>query len=259
MQRKSRFLTVLFSFLPGLGQLYLGCTERAVAFFGLFFAAIAGTLILNSLTHGMDFTVLLVVVLPLIWLIALVDAMSVFNRYLGAETLAAGRAADDAPGGEKYGDNRKLTAVALSVVPGAGHMYLGMLNKGAQLMGGFFFTLFLMGWLNVSLFIFVLPVIWFYSLFDAMHRADAVGGMAEIEDPFSVLVNTYPKLLGWGLIGLGCLAVFDRIISPFLSWAIRNYLQTGIVAALLIASGAKLIIGSRSRPDEEVKVCREDE
>jgi hypothetical protein len=126
-------------------------------------------------------------------------------------------------------------------------------------MAGFFFALFLMGWLNVSLFIFILPVIWFYSLFDAMHRVDAGDGAAETEDPFSVLVNTYPKLLGWGLIGLGCLAVFDRIISPFLSWAVRNYLQTGIVAALLIASGAKLIIGSRSRPDEEVKVCREDE
>jgi len=256
MQRKSRFLTVLFSFLPGLGQLYLGCTERAIAFFGLFFAAIAGTLLLDSLTHGMDFTVLLVVILPLIWLVALVDAMSVFNRQMGTEMPAAGK---DAPYGEKNGDNRKLTAVALSVVPGAGHMYLGMMNKGVQLMGGFFFALFLMGWLNVSLFIFVLPVIWFYGLFDAMHRADAAGEMAETEDPLSVLINTYPKLLGWGLISLGCLAIFDRIVSPFLTWAIRNYLQTGIVAALLIASGIKLITGSRHRLEEEVKACSEDE
>ncbi|MGI5839635.1 MAG: hypothetical protein ACOX8W_08215 [bacterium] len=258
MQRKSRFFTVLFSFVPGLGHLYLGFAERAVVFFGLFFAAIASALLLNSLTRGMDFTDLLVIGLPLLWLISLVDAISILNRHFRAE-LRLTEGAEAALSAGNGNDNRKLIAVSLSIVPGAGHMYLGLMQKGVQLMAGFFFALFLMGWLNVSLFIFILPVIWFYSLFDAMHRVDAGDGAAETEDPFSVLVNTYPKLLGWGLIGLGCLAVFDRIISPFLSWAIRNYLQTGIVATLLIASGAKLIIGSRSRPDEEVKVCREDE
>lgn len=261
MQRKSRFLTVLFSFAPGLGHLYLGFTERAVVFFGLVFAMLSGTLFLNSFTRGRgtDFIILLIVALPLVWLISLVDAMTMYNRYFRADVRPAEGADESFSGEGKAGDNRKLIAVALSVVPGAGHMYLGMLQKGVQLMGGFFFTLFLMGWLNVSLFAFVLPVVWFYSLFDAMHRVDAGAGTAEAEDPFTRLVNNYPKPLGWGLVGLGCLAIFDRIISPFLTRAIRNYLQTGIVAALLILIGIKLITGTRRRPEEEVRTCSEDE
>ncbi len=60
---------------------------------------------------------------------------------------------------------KKTIAMALSIIPGAGHMYLGYQKKGLIIMGGFFFTIFFMGWLNISLFLFVLPLIWFYSFF----------------------------------------------------------------------------------------------
>ena len=43
-------------------------------------------------------------------------------------------------------DNR----LALACIPGAGHMFLGLIKQGAQLMAGFFLILVLADWLNVS-------------------------------------------------------------------------------------------------------------
>ncbi len=40
--------------------------------------------------------------------------------------------------------NYKMITAALSMVPGAGHMYLGYLREGTLLMAVFFFTVFLL-------------------------------------------------------------------------------------------------------------------
>ena len=56
-----------------------------------------------------------------------------------------------------------------SLFPGAGHMYLGLMKKGASLMLLFCLTIALSGFLNLSFLLILLPVIWFYSFFDAMN------------------------------------------------------------------------------------------
>lgn len=116
----------------------------------------------------------------------------------------------------------------------------------------FFFSAFFMGWLRMSLFIFFLPVIWFYSLFDAFHRVENEDWQNESEAKFdeaglqlSSWFNKHPQWTGWALILLGCIVLFERIISPLLTWQIRNYLQTGIVALILIGGGVKLLLGSK--------------
>ena len=50
-----------------------------------------------------------------------------------------------------------------SLFPGAGHMYLGLMKKGASLMLLFCLTIALSGFLNLSFLLILLPVIWFYS------------------------------------------------------------------------------------------------
>lgn len=146
----------------------------------------------------------------------------------------------------------KTLVFFLSFIPGAGQMYLGLMSRGVQLMGAFFFITFLMGWLNLQLLAFILPVIWCYSLFDALHRAD---GSVEIQpvDEMAIFnwLEQHPKAIGGGLIGIGIFMVFDRLIAPLISYNIRGYLQTGLVALALIAIGVKLLIGGQKEEVEK--------
>lgn len=257
MKKKSKFIAFILSFLPGLSHVYVGYKERAIIFFGLFFGAIVSVTGLNMLAHSDRFFILLVFTLPLIWFISMVDAVSLTERrrYEHGEEEEK-EVIDGMKGidGDSWFNlsNKKLVTVALSMIPGAGHMYLGLQNRGLALMTFFFFSAFLMGWLRMSLFIFFLPVIWFYSLFDAFHRVENEDweneSEAKVDEAGFQLIswfNKHPQWTGWALILLGCIVLFERIISPLLTWQIRNYLQTGIVALILIGGGVKLLLGSK--------------
>ena len=113
---------------------------------------------------------------------------------------------------------------------------------------------------------FIIPVIWFYSMFDALHKASGDGALAE-EDNLSLLEvigensNRWSgsKLLGYGLIIIGALLIFDRIISPMIPYEIRNYMQTGIVALLFIAGGIRILAGGRKEGGAKGEVLEECE
>ena len=133
-------------------------------------------------------------------------------------------------------------------------------TEALELITLFFFSFFFIDWLRIEFFMFIIPVIWFYSMFDALHKASE-GGIPAEDDNLSLLEligeNRWSgsKLLGYGLILIGALLIFDRIISPMISYEIRNYLQTGIVALLFIAGGIRILSGGRkegSTKEEEV-------
>lgn len=264
MKKKSKFVIFILSFLPGLSHLYIGARERATIFFLFFFGAIFGMVGFSAVINNDRFILLLGFALPLIWFVALVDAMSWVDKDAGKP-----EGSEDMHREKKNTlasfDNRRLITIASSIIPGAGHMYLGLMRQGVQLMGLFFFAAFLMGWLNMSLFLFVLPVIWFYSLFDAYHRVTVSSGRTEEEGIFLLdWMSGHPKWVGWSLIVLGCLVIFERIISPLIyalvRWEIRGYIQTGIVAVILIFCGIKLLAGSRpAQEGKEDPSCGKEE
>lgn len=64
----------------------------------------------------------------------------------------------------------KFLTFCFSMLPGAGHMYLGFMKQGISLMLFFFTTLFLTDILNLGSLLFFLPIIWFYSFFDVMNK-----------------------------------------------------------------------------------------
>jgi Na+/proline symporter len=152
--------------------------------------------------------------------------------------------------------NYKIIGVALSVIPGAGHMYLGLLKQGTHIMTAFFLTMFLTGSLNIGFLGFILPVIWFYSLFDVYHLLeDEQEGLRPDDSGLFAWFDNHPGWIGWGLILLGMLIILQRIVTPILepllNADIRNYLQTGIVALILIAGGIKLLAGTKKDQSEE--------
>ncbi|MGI6406610.1 MAG: hypothetical protein ACOX2E_09190 [Syntrophaceticus sp.] len=240
MYSKSKFLTFILSFIPGLSHLYLGFAKRALIFFGLFFGTIFGMLALSGITGG-DMYMLLAFALPLIWFFALLDAFSLIDRVRHSAISDKTHYTEN----ETFSESKKLITAALSLVPGAGHMYLGYLKEGAFLMTLFFFSAFLMGWLHMSMLLFILPVVWFYSLFDALQRVEAID--SEVPERRSLLgwMESHPRLIGWSLIVLGFLVILERHITPLLTPEVHGYLQTAVVAVILIAGGVKLIAGSK--------------
>lgn len=97
----------------------------------------------------------------ILWLIALIDLFSAWRKLEIRELYTESQGIEDIEVDSKI--NRKTLTLALSIVPGAGHMYLGYQSEGLVLMGAFFFSIFFMGWLGISLLLFILPLIWFYS------------------------------------------------------------------------------------------------
>lgn len=258
MKKKSKFLVFILSPLPGLSHLYLGWTRRALVFFGVFLGLCVGALTVENISYQTQdmMGALLFFVIALLWFVALAEALSI-----------AGRNMDPAVDAEEYMQlniedkgllfisDRKLIALAFSAVPGAGHMYLGLIKQGAQLMAGFFFILLLSGWMNLSLISFVIPVVCFYSVFDVYHLLEDEEELQLDSSTLFDWFSTHPSWLGWGLIALGILALVQRIVGPaltnFLSEEMRSYLETVFVALILIGGGIMLLMGNKVKVPEE--------
>lgn len=258
MKEKSKFITFLLSFIPGLSHLYLGFSERSLIFFIVFFGAILGVLGLAYITNIGELGAILVFALPVIWLIALVDAFSLRKKYILRKYENLENGIKDENPDEIRESNRKTITMALSIIPGAGHMYLGYQKKGLVIMGAFFFTIFFMGWLNLSLLLFILPLIWFYSFFDALHSFNGMD--FESEEISFVLPSIKPEWVGGGLIAIGVLIIIERILYPLIPYEIRNYIQTSIVSIIFIAGGIKLLAKNKKEEQEEgEEICKKDE
>lgn len=253
MNKKSKLVTFILSFIPGLAHIYLGYLDRAFVFFLLFFGIILGTGGLALILHQHEFIFILGLLLPIIWLISLVDAISLADKsgYSGNDSEMLQGEKEEVKSFKD--ENKKVIAVGLSVIPGAGHMYLGLQREGLILMSMFFFDIFLMSWLNMSFFLFLLPVIWFYSIFDTLHSLEGKSEEYHTDSYLFSLLDNNPKIVGWSLIGLGILAIFNRIIMPLLPWRFQSYLQTIIVAAILIVTGIRLLKGPKENSENAEK------
>lgn len=145
----------------------------------------------------------------------------------------------------------KFATIILSFVPGAGHFYLGWMERGLQFMLSFVLSLFLMEWLSLSLFAYLLPVIWFYSLFDALNLLSYGAPAREARPPWAWLAE-HPRWVGIGLIALGALTLINRMIVPYLHQYLNFYntrmISASVIAILLIAGGIRLALGKQVPP-----------
>ena len=145
----------------------------------------------------------------------------------------------------------KALAFVLSFIPGVGHYYLGLMQRGLQLNVLFFGTIFLIGLAKVDGLEFLLPVIWFYGLFDALHLADVLARGETVPDRPLLAWEKIPlrrSLLGWILIFLGVYSFLTANYGLFL-W--KRLLPHGIdpnkvfVSLVLIGVGLYLLLGGR--------------
>ncbi|MCL2496889.1 MAG: hypothetical protein FWF04_05680 [Clostridiales bacterium] len=165
-----------------------------------------------------------------------------------------------------------------SIIPGCGLMYLGYMKKGLQVMlmfaaagfFGMFFSPYNISWL-AGFFFMMLPIIWFYQIFDAMHTVVLMNrqGIDMPEDDgfylpdkvkFSLALNrTLAKIVAGILIvggslslimvsfsGLGYIPGLDLQMLKIINNLVRYNLIPAIVSIALIIAGIKLLRGKKA-------------
>lgn len=164
--------------------------------------------------------------------------------------------------------SRFLTFV-FSMLPGAGHMYIGFMKIGISLMSVFFFLIFLSSWLDIGPLLFIAPLIWFYSFFDCANRASLDDDkllLLLLEDKYLFSIDKLIKLdknilkkrrlaAGVLLLFLGVYLVADNImhiLEPYiphqLYYIIYDFLRQApklIIGVLIVAFGVRLIMGKK--------------
>lgn len=255
-EQQERFFTIVLSFIPGVGHFHLGLNYRGLTFLVAFFG-LATMILFVTFLSGQGGFLIFVLGLPIIWIYSLFDTIQLLNRKQQGEQLVDQSIMDELEVFKENGKKSKAITTVLAMFPGAGHMYLGLQQRGLQLMIGFVVSIYVLDILRMSLFLFLIPVIWFYSFFDALQQ-QAKHDLGEAKDVpvFKYFIN-HKRWLGVALIVLGIFFIVDSILVPAfaddlysifgidISYYYHRYLQIGIVSLVLLIVGIRLLIGSK--------------
>ncbi|GGI14767.1 hypothetical protein [Gottfriedia solisilvae] len=145
---------------------------------------------------------------------------------------------------------RKMGVYILSFLPGLGHFYLGLMQRGLQFMLLLFCAIFMTH--MVEMFAFFIPIIVFYSYFDALQYHSKYRENEElIDEPVfkQNLIRVNKAVIAWIFIGFGGLSLLENS-ADYLQLSIDfNILYKIIVSAVFVIIGIRILIG---KPKEEV-------
>ncbi|WP_036605098.1 DUF6677 family protein [Paenibacillus assamensis] len=149
----------------------------------------------------------------------------------------------------------KFVAILLACLfPGAGHFYLGLMQRGLlmimllvlDIVAVVYFSTSNMG-TNVPLIVLLsllMPVIYFFNLFDAMQHTDKVNLNALYGTPVPMSPGPWVGVL---LMGIGVMLVLFALDPTWLSWVFQ-YVGSFLGAAALIGFGLYILLKeTRSR------------
>ncbi|MHA7579580.1 multi-tm2 domain protein [Paenibacillus vandeheii] len=262
-----RFFTILLSFVPGLGHLHLGLLHRGLSFLIAFFGSFAMMVFVASITNESVFLMFLLI-LPVIWVYCMFDAVQHVHRKQAGEVLQDRTLFEELEMGRASGRRSKVLATLLSAFPGAGHLYLGLQKRGMQLMFLFLGSIYILDLLRLSVFLFMIPLIWFYSFFDGLQCSSRYGREPLTDQPIFKDWARHQRLIGFGIAALGLYYLVIRLVIPqlnemfpnvFMTYEIRSYVNTVIVSLLLIFGGLKLLFGKQRGGSMNSAVHRNEE
>ncbi|MEK5398222.1 hypothetical protein [Paenibacillus sp. FSL K6-2859] len=249
-----RVHVILLSFIPGLGHFHMGLMQRGLSFLISFFGFMTVMLFLAGITSS-DAFLLLFGVLPVIWLYCMFDAVQLIHRKQAGGEMVDRTLFEEMEAGREEGRRSKVLATLLSAFPGAGQMYLGLQKRGLQLMLLFLGSIYVMDLLRLTLLFFLIPVIWFYSLFDGLQLVSRHGREPLQDKPVIEGFLNHQGWLGAALLCLGLYYIVVNVAVPaldirfpewHLEYIVNEYFRTIIVSVLLIGGGLKLMAGSKN-------------
>ena len=138
----------------------------------------------------------------------------------------------------------KFWAFLLSFVPGVGHYYLGLMQRGLQFNLMFFGVIFVLAVSNLGILGCLIPVVWFYSLFDALLIVNKLKQGIDVPDTPAISWNRLPvkgSIIGWVLVFLGVYSFV--MVNPFFRFRhLLNEINAMLAAAALIGFGVYLLL-----------------
>ncbi|WP_404822603.1 multi-tm2 domain protein [Paenibacillus gallinarum] len=264
-KESERFFTILLSFVPGLGHLHMGLLQRGLSFLIGFFG-LSIMLLFVAVISGEEVILLFLLLLPVMWLYCMFDAVQHVHRKQAGEILEDKTLFEQLEHGRSHGKRSKVIATLLAAFPGAGQMYLGLQKRGLQLMVIFLGSIYILDLLNLSLFLFLIPVIWFYSFFDGLQQASKYGREPLYDKPVVEAWTRYQRWIGAALLFLGVYYILLRLVIPELEsrfeslqvfYSLQSYMNTLVVSLLLIGGGLKLLFSPKQKEDEGDRLLRE--
>lgn len=252
-QQREKTHTMLMSIIPGLGHMSIGQLQRGITFLIAFLGLFSIVIFISIVTNATGFLIFLLG-LPVIWIYSMFDAVQQLQRKQRGELLI------DRPFFEEFenyigtGKKNKALAATLSLFPGAGHLYLGQQKRGLQIMLGFLSAVYLMDSLRLTLFLFLLPLFWFFAFFDVLQQMSRYENSEMTDEAVIAQLGPYQKWIGAALLALGLYYLGDQMItSQFVreNWVglYRYYMEfkynlpTAVVAFVMIAAGLRLVFG----------------
>ncbi|KEK24645.1 hypothetical protein [Bacillus gaemokensis] len=260
-RESERFYIILLSIIPGLGHFQLGLMQRGLTLL-IAFTGLGSMIIFVTLLTSRESFLIFLATLPVLWIYNFFDVVQQLQKKERGETLIDRTIFEDFEEHREQGKKSKTFASILAMFPGAGHMYLGLQRRGLQLMASFLLSIYMLDLLRLSAFLFLVPIIWFYSFFDILQQTSKYGKEELQDTPIIDYFINHQKWLGIGLVGLGCYYLLDHTLLPIfddyfatifnihLSDLYYRYFQTSIVALLLIGGGFKLLLGSKGEKGE---------
>lgn len=115
--------------------------------------------------------------------------------------------------------------LVLSLAPGVGHMYLGLMNRGLQLMVLSVIGSMLIFAVHPVLFAFFISGVVFYSVFDAREAHLRMRGGESVPDVLLVNWGIFrtQRWVAYGLVGLGVVGIYRTLVNELLNWT-RYYI-----------------------------------
>lgn len=141
----------------------------------------------------------------------------------------------------------KFLTVLLALIPGVGQLYLGLMQRGVQLLVLFFGSLFLIELTGLYSAIILLPIIWFISFFDALEMYEQNRhGLAEDRPLLQWgMTGHHQHWVAYGLIGIGAYLIVERLFRFLFgylgSWIPFHEFRTLLAAVILIFIGWRLL------------------
>jgi len=143
------------------------------------------------------------------------------------------------------------TVFLFSLVPGAGHMYMGLMNRGLQLLVGFMLGCALLGFTYNFNFVIgpAMTVLYVFNLFDAYNCRKRIQAGAEVPD--EPIVQVGGVYVGIGLIVLGSLGLLFtldnlRYMSDLFYHIMGNIIRL-MPSLILLSVGLILLRKSRKK------------
>ncbi|WP_099468512.1 hypothetical protein [Konateibacter massiliensis] len=159
-----------------------------------------------------------------------------------------------------------------SLIPGAGEMYMGFKKQGVSIMTVFWLTVGVSAMLGTGVFLFCLPILWFYSFFN-VHNLKSLSEeeFYSVQDNYafhmdafvldkSGFIKRYRNIIALVLIFIGLTVLWNNTID-LLYYIIPSYLMDFVysfarrlpqfvLGVAIIAIGAAMIRGKKKELED---------